>query len=504
MTGGLIQLMALGNEDIYLTSDAQITFFKMVYKRHTNFSVESVPQNFNSKADFGKKITCTIGKNADLISQIYIVVTLPQINYFQESIDLPDLNKCAWIQNIGWNIIKSVEIEIGGYIIDKHYGDWLYIWSELTNDNNNDRGLDIMIGNVPSLTDLTNQKDSYVLKIPLYFWFCKNHGLALPIVALEFSDVKLNVEFASLNDVLILAPTNYIDIENNFVQFREGDILFQQVNNTINYIKFCYFNNASNSVHRLYYSKISSSAIQGYTDNSVKNSYKIYSLDRTYNVDIKNGSSEMIHINKQTNFSWTNSLSIVNASLLVDFIYLDINERIKFIKSNHEYLIDTLLFDNDKNITTNSSKIKLAYSHPCKEIIFRAQMDYLVADNLLFNNNYLLDYFQTTNIINTVDIIMNGVNRISQRPSDYFHLIQPFQHHSNIPIPGLFSYSFSLFPEQHQPSGSCNLSKIDDFQIVISTNKAINYLNTAKFRIYALCLNVLRIFDGQGGLAFSN
>jgi len=131
MTGGLIQLMALGNEDLYLTSDPQITFFKMVYKRHTNFSVESVPQNFNSKPDFGKKITCTLGKNADLISQIYLVVTLPQINYFQESVDLPNLNNCAWIQNIGWNIIKSVEIEIGGYIIDKHYGDWLYIYTEL-------------------------------------------------------------------------------------------------------------------------------------------------------------------------------------------------------------------------------------------------------------------------------------------------------------------------------------------------------------------------------------
>jgi len=504
MTGGIIQLMALGNEDLYLTSDAQITFFKTVYKRHTNFSIESVPQNFNSKPDFGKKITCTIGKNADLISQIYVVVTLPQINYSQESSTLLDLNKCAWIKKIGWNILKSVEIEIGGYIIDKHYSDWLYIWSELTDSTNNDRGLDIMIGDVPDLTDLTTSKDAYILTIPLYFWFCKNPGLALPIIALEFSDVKINIEFAGINDVLILSPTNYIDIDNNFVQFKEGDVLYQNVGNITNYIKFCYFSNMSDSVHRMYYSKISSRPISGYTDDNIKNNYKIYSLDSVFNVDLKNGSNEMIHINKQTNFAWTNSLSIVNASLLVDYIYLDTDERIKFLKSNHEYLIDTLLFDNDKNITSNSSKIKISYSHPCKEIFFRGQMDYLIANNLLLNTNYMLDYFKTTDIINNVQIIMNGIDRLSNRPADYFHLVQPYQNHSNIPVPGLFCYSFSLFPEKHQPSGTCNLSKIDDFQIVITTNKQINYINTAKFRIYALCINVLRILDGQGGLAFSN
>jgi hypothetical protein len=131
-------------------------------------------------------------------------------------------------------------------------------------------------------------------------------------------------------------------------------------------------------------------------------------------------------------------------------------------------------------------------------------MDYLVANNLLYNSNYSLDYFQKTDIINTVQIIMNGTNRLSPRTADYFNLVQPFQHHPNRPMNGLYNYSFALYPEQHQPSGSCNLSKIDDFQIIITTNKAINYLNTAKLRVYAVCINVLRILDGQAGLAFSN
>ena len=88
---------------------------------------ESIKQNFNSKPDFGKKITGTIGKNADLINKIYVVVTLPKITCKKESTNLSTLNKCAWTNNIGWNILKSVEIEIGGYVIDKHYSDWLYI-----------------------------------------------------------------------------------------------------------------------------------------------------------------------------------------------------------------------------------------------------------------------------------------------------------------------------------------------------------------------------------------
>ena len=502
MTGGIIQLMSLGNEDVYLTNEPQITFFKMVYKRHTNFSVENIIQNFNSQADFGKKITCTISKNADLISQMFVQVSLPQINFFQQSSTLTDLNKCAWIKKIGWNIIKTVEIEIGGYVIDKHYADWFHVWSELTDNNNTDRGLDIMIGDVPELTEFTNSKNSYTLTIPLFFWFCRNNGLALPIIALEFSDVKINVEFANLNDVLLLSPTNYIQIDNNFTQFKEGDILFQKINNTKNYIIFRYFAIINNTENRLYYTKINSVPIVSNSLNSTN--YQIFSLDEVYNVSVFNGSSEKVHINKQTNFAWTNSLSLVSASLAVDFIYLDTAERINFIRSNHEYLIDTLLFDNDKNITTNSCKIKLAYSHPCKEIIFRAQMDYLIANNLLFNTNYSLDYFETTDIINTIQIIMNGTNRLSPRSADYFNLVQPFQHHSNAPLKGLYCYSFSLFPEQHQPSGTCNLSKIDDFQIIITTNKAINYLNTAKIRIYAVCLNVLRILDGQAGLAFSN
>jgi len=504
MAGGILQLVSKGNEDIYLTNDPSITFFKMLYKRHTNFSMESVVQNFNSIPNFGNKVTCTVGRTADLIGQIYIVVTLPQINYFQESSSLPNLNQCAWIKNVGWSIINSVEIEIGGYIIDKHYGDWLSIWSELCEANNTDKSRNIMIGNVPELTNFSNSKKSYTLYIPLYFWFCKDPGLALPIIALEFSDVKINIEFANINNLLILAPTNYIEINDDTVHFKTGDILYQQINNTINYIQFMSFQYINTGSKRLYYNKISSSPILGPINSILLNNYKINSMNNIYSVSPKINASEKLWINKQQNFSWQNNLSISSAYLLVDYIYLDIDERIKFIKSNHEYLIDILLFDNDHIITNNSTKVKLGYSHPCKEIIFRAQMTYLTANNLLQNYNYSLDYFNTKPIITNVQIIMNGQNRLSPRSSEYFNLIQPFQHHVKPLQNGVYCYSFSLFPDNHQPSGSCNLSKIDDFQVNITTDKQINYSNQANFRVYARCINILRIINGCGGLAFSN
>lgn len=506
MTGGLLQLVAKGNEDLYLTYEPQITFFKNVYKRHTNFSSESIPQNFNSKPDFGKKITCTLAKNADLIHKIYVVVQLPKINQIINTGDISNLNKCAWIENIGWNIIKNVEIEIGGYVIDKHYSDWLQIWSSLTKTNGKDYGLNKMIGNVPELTEFTTSKQNYTLYIPLMFWFCNNPGLALPIIALEFSDVKVNIEFAGINDVLLLSPTNYIDIDNNLVHFNVGDILYQKINNKQNLIKFCHFENIDSQTNRLYYSKINNDKIVSHDNTNIKlkDNFKIYSLDGVYNVNPKFGVFEQIYINKLTNFEWVNSLSISSAYLWVDYIFLDIDERIKFIKSNHEYLIDVLIYDNDRIISNNSGKYKFGYSQPCKEIVFRAQMDYLVGNNLLQKSNYCLDYLKKTNIINNVQIIMNGVERLSSRDANYFHYIQPFQHHTNKPIPGLYMYSFSLFPEKHQPGGSCNLSRIDDFQININVNKSINYLNPAKFKVYARGINVLRIINGQAGLAFSN
>jgi len=511
MPAGVLQLVARGNEDMYFIYDPQITFFKKVYKRHTNFSSESMIQNFNTEPDFGKKITCTLSKNADLIHKTYVVVELPKINRFIESSEYPNLNLCAWVKNIGWHIIKKVEISIGSRVIDKHYGDYLAIWSELSRTYNNKKGLDKMIGNVSELTDYTCEKDSYKLTIPLYFWFCNHPGFALPIIALEFTDVQINIDFASINDLLLLAPTHYIDIDEYMVHFKQGDIIYQNSENGLikNYAKFIAFHNIitssdSNPINRLFYVKLNDNPYLSYSIDILKDNYKIYSNDDNYCVYPKKNTSEIVHINKLKNFNWTNSLTIKQAYLMVDYIYLDVDERIKFITKNHEYLIDVLLYNTDKVINNNSTKIVLGYSHPCKEIIIRAQMNYLIKNNIMDHDNFLLDYQKTASIIKSLNINTNGTERVSYRHSNYYNYIQSYYHHTNIAIPGVYLYSFALNPESYQPSGSINLSKIDDFQINITVDKNVNYNNQAKIRVYGRCINILRIFDGQAGLAFAN
>ena len=168
MGGGLIQLVSVGFEDLYLTNDPQVTFFKIVYKRHTNFSQELIPQLYNSIPDFGKRVTCRLSKNGDLINRMYIYLELPNIPVFYDNTtDTPDqIKKLAWVKKIGYGIIKSVELEIGGQLIDKHYGDWFNIWEELTETCQRDT-LNKLIGNVPDVYNFTNGKDTYKLFIPL-------------------------------------------------------------------------------------------------------------------------------------------------------------------------------------------------------------------------------------------------------------------------------------------------------------------------------------------------
>src|SRR6056300_1606287 len=173
MGGGLLQLVAYGAQDVYLTGNPQITFFKVVYRRHTNFSMESIEQTFNGTADFGKRVTCTVSRNGDLIHRVYLQVTLPSVESTLSS------QYFRWVNYVGHVLIKQVEVEIGGQRIDKHYGDWLTIWNELTIAPGLRDGYDNMVGNTIHLTGTGLQStDATTLYVPLQFWFCRNPGLS--------------------------------------------------------------------------------------------------------------------------------------------------------------------------------------------------------------------------------------------------------------------------------------------------------------------------------------
>jgi hypothetical protein len=179
-----MQLVAYGAQDIYLTGNPQITFFKVVYRRHTNFAVEAIEQTFNGAAESGQKFSCTISRNGDLLSRVYI-----------ETLN----TGTTTLTKQGFNLIEYAEIEIGGQCIDKHYGEWMTLWTELTHASDKFN----MLNNMNTGDDAGER-----MYIPMQFWFCRNPGLALPLIALQYHEVKLNVQFKAVTGV---GNTNNID-----------------------------------------------------------------------------------------------------------------------------------------------------------------------------------------------------------------------------------------------------------------------------------------------------
>ena len=467
MGGGLMQLVAYGAQDIYLTGNPQITFFKVVYRRHTNFSMEAIEQTFNGTADFGKRVTCTVSRNGDLMHKVYLQVTVPKV-------EVPDGAKFRWLNWLGHILIKYAEVEIGGQRIDKHYGDWMHIWNELSQTPGHKAGYANMVGNVPSLTQVTNGSAAGAgvvpemdLYIPLEFWFCRNPGLALPLIALQYHEVKINIEFRSASD--------------------------------------CYW---------------SVGAVP--------------------------------------------APSLAAASLFVDYIYLDTDERRRFAQVSHEYLIEQVQFTGDESVSSVMNKIKLNFNHPCKELIWVVQKDSVVDTNDM-QDKYGKQWFNYTdkddatwatglpsdpyggglvgkvsslasddtaplaqgtfpsadgsdtglfvswsdkdtgfNPVFSAKLQLNGHDRFSERMGRYFNLVQPYQHHTNVPSTGINVYSFGLKPEEHQPSGTCNMSRIDNATLQLTLTSEVVNGSDAKVRVYATNYNVLRIMSGMGGLAYSN
>ena len=532
MGGGLMQLVAYGAQDVYLTGNPQITFWKVTYRRYTNFAIESIEQTFNGQADFGRRVQCVISRNGDLAHRTYLQVTLPEIN--QSMSGLSDGSVYArWLDFPGEQLIAQVEVEIGGQRIDRQYGDWMHIWNQLTMTSEQQRGYFKMIGNTTQLTFITDPEFSEVdgpcdssaprqvcaprkalpettLYIPLQFWFNTNPGLALPLIALQYHEVKINLDIRPIDECLWAVKT----LDNGETGTQAASVAYNQ--------------------------------------------------------------------------------SLVAASIYVDYIFLDTDERRRMAQNPHEYLITQLQFTGDESVGSSSNKLKLNFNHPVKELVWVVQpdqnVDYcssLVTDSLLYkvlgaqpfnytdaidalpnaihafggpdsvkdesyidSNGLFVDAgamdanetnaagWQNYDIANfnggqnstvsdagtfvltessldmhcwglnpvvTAKLQLNGQDRFSEREGSYFNYVQPFQAHTRNPDEGINVYSFALRPEEHQPSGTCNFSRIDNatLQLVLSNNTVAS-TNTAKVRVYATNYNVLRIMSGMGGLAYSN
>ena len=417
-----MQLVAYGAQDIYLTGNAQITLFKVVYRRHTNFAMESIENVFQGAVGLNKRVTAVIQRNGDLIKDMWL-----ECEFSFSSDTVP-------VYGLGNAMVKQVEIEIGGQLIDRQYGEWMNIWSELCVPEGKRIGYDAMVGNhaatastVSSTTGTPGVVPNSNIDVPLWFWFNNNPGLALPLIALQYHEVRLNLELES-------------------------------------------------------------------------------------GANLTSSGTE---------------LTLTSAKLWVDYIYLDTDERRRMAQVSHEYLIEQLQFVGNTT-ATSSLRVDLPLNHPVKELIWVTQ------DGSAHGRGSGLEPCQFTEMTFTTALLkLNGHDRFTARRPEYFLNVQHFKHHTHMARSGrdtclvvsidalddsdsattptaivvqednsqyIYVYSFALNPEDHQPSGTCNFSRIDNATLQFT---GLN-TNAGTVKVYARNYNVLRIMSGMAGVAYSN
>lgn len=528
MTGGIIQLVAYGIQDLFITSDPQITFFKMVYRRYTNFSTEVIAQPFNHTADFGRRVTCVLARNGDLIRKVHLVAILPRIPNFKDSDGVDDtITKFAWVRRVGYALIKTVDVEIGSELIDRQYGDWLNIWHELTITHN--KNIDKLIGDIEELVDYSNGKSSYKLVIPLQFWFNRIAGLALPTISLQYSHIKINIELNKIENCYNIVPTHYIEIDNDLVNFEPFEYILQNIDGITSIAQFINFDITT---RRMYINRITTETFQSLSINPVlvpleadqdrelyktfndannvptlvNEKYLIKGFKSKFEAMPKINAIERNHRNNTVNFE---NIFMKDSYLLIEHVFLDEEERVRFAQAKHEYLIEQVLFNGEKTIDGIHKNINIGLTQPCKQMIWVTQLTQARNINDWFNytDNLVKDRNGKAigkNIIKEETLVFNGQERISFRSYRYFGYVQPYQYYDNSPSEGINIYSFSLHPEDIQPSGQANLSKIDLIQLKLTVNTKITFTNTAKLRVYGIVYNVLRVANGISALVFSN
>lgn len=505
MPGGLLQIAAYGAQDFYLTGNPQISFFKTVYRRYTNFAMEVYRLNPEGNLGLSETdittYTFDIKRNGDLISDIYFVFTLPPI--FSDS-----GTQFRWIKNIGQNIINKVSIFIGGSLIDETYGEWMDIWNELTLEEGKKKQMNEMLGNVEELYDPANApgrggyypnsnfSDSVIpsiksrkIRVPLIFWFNRNASLALPLVALQYHPVQINVEIRRIEDLYTV-----VNIDTDSEKF--GTIIKPSKN----------INN-----YNLKYS-----LVNFVDDDTIKTG---------------DGANRTLK-----NFT-------IDPYLDINYIFLDSEEMKMFAQSEHRYLIQQVRQNNFKGIV-GSSTLQLLTHHPTSYFVIVTKRDDIEKRNDWNNytnwidenippytagftnlyyepykndilakeradeNNYI--YRSTYNILKTINLKLNGTERFSEQEPEFFNRTLPSRYAKRIPKNGILFYNFSVNPFEYQPSGSCNFSRFNSIEFFIETQDVpiptvLNeYAYKYDINIYTVNYNILRITSGMGSLEFSN
>ncbi len=542
MAGGILQLLQYSAQDVYLTSNPQITFFKVVYRRYTNFSMQAFEHPLLG-AQLGGRASLEIPRVGDLLFDMKLHVVLNQV-------DVPENEKFAWTRRIGGSLLKSIRIEIGGQIIDTQYPEWIDIWVELSRQGNKERSYRKMSGDDPVLTTFNNAtKPQYDLFIPLRFWFDTRVGLAYPIMAVWYHRTIINVEFNNKDLLYITGPTftnldavdilsaslitNYIYLDlperqkftehpheylieltqyNNDESFNVNTKrirmpfnfptkeIFWAMKNGI-YLtnqKFIYYtNNWDNAIiefsKELFYNSI------------ILNNSGIPSVPGTWMPAPPNTTTVINGINTTGNYTITNNSITDTLWINIDSVRVNNYVYNDKLTVNLTITINNLLIINNISSTISYRDLTVNYDDMTDTRLIK---DYAHV-NLPFNFGLYIDGSQ--NPFSYFKLEMNEYERVEKRPGYFFNYLQPEMYHTNTPKDGVNIYSFCINPEEYQPSGSFNMSKIEN---VIGTfwindpnldnGPPINYINMYnEIYIFAMSYNILRINHGLCALAYN-
>ncbi len=542
MTGGLMQLVAYGAQDVYLTGNPQITFFKIVYKRHTNFAIEPIEQTVNGDESFGSSLTCTIAKNGDLITKMYIKCTVSLTGTG---------GKFAWVNKLGHALLEEVELLIGGSRIDKQYYGWLNLWYELARVTSHSRGYDKMIGNNSSMTQLSTDAKTATVYIPLQFFCNKFNGLAIPIIALQYHDVRIDFKLknstelivkescatvtATISNISLLCNYVFLDSEErkrfasaaheylieqtqsslnesvdttsniynlNFSHPCKSIYWYMQNGNFISGKSFLSYEPDSSYIYRSGYSDMNETLLNTATIRYVLS--QIYSNAGTVTLSL-NGSGTAT-AGSETSATTYNHHSITAGSAVIKANYsslTNINNTSNTAEcsasdvSNWE-VVTALSIDNISTpiITLMSSITRTT------DTSNNGHSNY---DIVVYQwNNYGKYLDGSTNPISSSLLKLNGHERFSEQSNEFFNYLQAYETHRSTPKDGINLYSFAINPLEHQPSGTCNFSRIDNATLNLSFDTDVSTISGNKLSIFTLNYNILRIMSGLAGMAYSN
>jgi hypothetical protein len=550
MGGGLLQLVAYGAQDAYITGNPHITFWKVLYKRHTNFAMEAFRVNFTGAPQYGQRVVAVINRNADLMYKTYLEVVLPDTQTSATGASYNVLWTNGGQRRLGYVLLKKIEVEIGGQIIDTHYGEWLYLWENLTSTVDNSTKLDSMTGGTQGGAISSNVSCGgrpSVMYIPLQFWFCRNPGLALPLIALQYHEVRINVT---------LSPSTDLVSKGSFSSVSAAASALPQLKDMSLYIDYIYLDvderrRFAQQSHEYLIDQLQFGLQQTLSTANAR-------IDLTLNHPVK----ELIWVFQDARKTDCGSTTTSTAGYTQPFSYDDIADRCR-LQINGQDRFDERYGDYFWKVQpyqhhsgggfwparneVNAINANLSVTGTPTNLTQTAALTLSGANSATqpytgFTGTLLpgmiLTQSSTTATIASVYASSTTAGSIVLTASTNFSAAAATAAFSATPGSTVFAsdspvtstgtlvndqitttyqaanpinvYSFALQPEEHQPSGTCNFSRIDTTTLVFDSvtsggagtfpSKSYPY----NFRLYAVNYNIFRVMSGMGGLAYSN